>query len=769
MKPNLNKLSLCILLGLGSTGTLHAQENNNADEEPEFEQIMVTANRTATVAEKTPVALSVLGTKQLRDQGVTNPTQLADTVPNVSIDRTSGLQITIRGVSSTDNTEKGDPSAAFMIDGIYIARPQAQEVSFFDVDRVEVLRGPQGTLYGRNTTAGLVNIISAKPHEFFEASADLALGNYDSRQFTGIVNLPVNEDVQLRAAVNLDQRDNYVEYNALNGSEPVDISKFKDNRSVRLSGLFNLSENTSLMLRGDYSQMKGNNMAFVPVHNFFETPFVNPTQSIDGNGTAPVYIDRGSDAQRQISSEYFPAAYNDNYTWGVMADFTWLISDTLTFNYLGSYRELDREEMRVLMLGGDPVTRQDYWKDGYNRAMYDQQSHEFRLAYETDKLLAQAGLYYFDESSFNRLDIYGLVNPTEGEEGYIYAFEQFPTKADSLGVFGQATYSLTDTFRLTAGIRTTQDQKSRVGATMFHRNPGEEKNFEASETNQLPDSLNFADREYSKTTWKLGAEYDLGDLTMLYGSVATGYKAGGFNDGCVAGAEGCTNPLPEDAVYYNPETLTAAEVGLKTRLLDRKMSLNANLFTYDYEDLQLSQQSYICGGPCQVTTNAAKATINGVEIDTSYRPSVAHRFNGAFTWLDATYDEWILDTETGVSFAGKPLSRSPEFTVTAGYQYTYELASAAEINFAINSKWSDKYYILSSRLRANFEQPSYSKTDITVTYNSPNREWYVQGFVKNIEDNITLSNIAPSGDYNSGTVTFTDPRLFGVRFGYSFQ
>lgn len=772
MKPQqLNKITLGLVIagGLFHSQAFAQQAPAAAEEEPEYEQIMVTANRTATAAEKTPVALSVLGTQQLRDQGITNPTQLAETVPNVSIDRTNGLQITIRGVTSTDNTEKGDPSAAFMLDGIYIARPQAQEVSFFDIDRVEVLRGPQGTLYGRNTTAGLVNVISAKPHEFFEASADMTLGNYNTRQFTGIVNMPVNDSVSFRAAVNIDQRDNYVEYEAFDGTEAVDISDFKDNRSIRLSGLFNFTEDMTLLVRGDYSQMKGNNMASVPVHNFFETPFTDPSTTENGEGVSPVYVNRGTDNQQTLAAGYFPDVYADNSTWGVMGDFTWLLNDALTFNYLGSYREFDRDEMLPLLLGGDAASKTDYWVDGPFSGTYEQQSHEFRIAYNSDKWLAQAGLYYFEEQSGIRLDIIGLINPTPGEDGYIFGFPQNPTKADSLGFFSQATYNVSDDLRLTAGIRTTKDQKSRAGATIFHKNLGEELNFQASDDNPLPDSLNYADREYSKTTWKLGVDYDISDATMLYGSIATGYKAGGFNDGCVEGATGCNSPLPEAAVYYDPETLTSTELGIKTRVLNNKMTINANVFSYDYQDLQLSQLSYVCGGPCQVTTNAAEATINGAELDTFYRPNVNHRFNAAVTLLDASYDEWILDEEAGVSFAGERLSRSPEWTVTAGYQYTMEMQSGGELSFALNTRWSAEYEILSSALRANFRQPGFTKTDLTMTYNSPDRDWYAQAFVKNLENNITLSNVGPSGDFNTGTATFADPRLVGVRFGYKFQ
>jgi iron complex outermembrane receptor protein len=174
--------------------------------------IVVTAQRTSSLASKTPVALTAVTGDSLIASGVTNPTQIADTVPNVSIDRANGngLQITVRGITSSDGTEKGDPSAAFMQDGIYIARPQAQEASFFDIARVEVLRGPQGTLFGRNTTAGLVNIITNLPTFDFGGRVDATYGNYNQVQSTAVINVPASETVAFRAAVNYDRRDSFI-------------------------------------------------------------------------------------------------------------------------------------------------------------------------------------------------------------------------------------------------------------------------------------------------------------------------------------------------------------------------------------------------------------------------------------------------------------------------------------------------------------------------------------------------------------------------------
>ena len=228
--------------------------------------IVVTAQRFASLASKTPVALTAIEGDQLIKQGVANPADLGDQVPNLSIVRNNGLQITIRGVTSNDNTEKGDPSAAFLLDGVYIARPQAQEVSFYDIDRVEVLRGPQGTLYGRNTTAGVINVITNRPQPFVEGAANLTIANFGTLRTDAMVNVPLGDWAAFRIAGAVEKRDSYLI------EEPGDTSEldpFKENYSVRGQGLFQLGASAELLLRADYSDLNGRPQTIVRATNFY--------------------------------------------------------------------------------------------------------------------------------------------------------------------------------------------------------------------------------------------------------------------------------------------------------------------------------------------------------------------------------------------------------------------------------------------------------------------------------------------------------------------
>ncbi|WP_420139307.1 TonB-dependent receptor [Sphingomonas sp.] len=717
--------------------------------------IVVTANRTQSLASKTPIALNAVGGGELTAAGVTNPTTLTDVIPTVSIDRTDGLRITIRGVSSNDNTEKGDPSAAFLLDGIYIARPQAQEVSFFDLDRVEVLRGPQGTLYGRNTTAGVVNVISARPKHRFEASVDGSFGNFDTRQGTAMINVPVGNAVAVRAAVNYDRRDSYIK----RGDSPYDLSPFKNNLSGRLSVLADISDRTSLLVRGDYSSIKGKPTNAVSAYNFF-APFDGPAEGMAG--TKPVYLSGRSSRQRLLGFQEGSQSSRDDDTWGVMAELNHQLSDALTLTYLGSYREFHRDEEAPGLTGFVPRLNLALSNPGSLNASYWQTSHELRLAYASERLQVQVGGYFFKEHSRSEVLITGLISPTPGTPGYIFGFLQDPTKAQSIAGFGQATYSLTDTLRLTGGLRYTSDKKSRVGATILHGSVGEPLVFP-------PDSLNEAHRRFHKLTWKAGAELDVDARTLLYASVSTGYKAGGFNDGCLAGDTNCTAPIPSEALFYQPETLTAYEVGFKTRQMGNSLRLNGNYFHYDYKGLQLSQASNICGGPCQVTTNAASARIDGVELEAVATPSPRNRFGATVAWLNAKYRDYQI--APGVNFAGYRLDRSPEWVASVDYSYRLPLANGSDLTAQVRSRISDSYEFLSTTLREQFRQPSYTRTEVSLTYTAPDKRWYLQGFAKNLENTIVLSSattVAAFPGLAGGTVTFQDPRTYGVRAGFRF-
>ncbi|WP_226635395.1 TonB-dependent receptor [Novosphingobium profundi] len=732
------------VIALAATPAL-AQESAEGDAPLGAGDIIVTANRTASLLSDTPIAMSAIGGDQLADEQILDPTQLNELVPNIAITRGNGLQITIRGVTSTDQTEKGDPSAAFNLNGIYIARPQQQETSFFDVERVEVLRGPQGTLYGRNATAGVINVISARPKYEFGASLDVNYGNFDKLNATGVLNVPASDTLAFRLAGNVDQRDSYI----IDGApdDGVDYNRFKNNKAVRLSALFEPTSDLAVYLVGDYSRLTGDNVNtivnsnFVPASNFYEDIGTTPPL------TNARYINTNNKAQRTNPTPFSQQPSGRTENWGITGEITYNFGPA-SVTYLGGYRETDAFGIGVLTNGA---------RQADTSGDYNQQSHELRFAYNDGPLQAQVGGYYFREES----DITLNINRGTGENVGRLSFLQGPTTSQNKSVFGQFTYELMPRLRATGGIRYSHDKKSRVGRGIIQTYSYINSSYDFGVPVGDPFILtnNQAERSFSKVTWRAGLDYDT-DLGLIYASVSTGYKAGGFNDGCLEGTlPGCT--FTQDFLFYEPETLTAYEAGFKFAF-GPAFALNGTVFHYDYSNMQLTELVLNLLGPGQngqITTNAATSKVDGVELDATLRPSDRWTFNVAFNYLDARYATF----NPGQDLSGRPLTRSPKYSGRMAANYSLPVGDGV-IDFNAATRFSSSYDLSSDFSTYRFfEQPGYTKTDLSVTYKAPDSRYYLGAYVENLENNliVTVAN-APQ------TAVFSDPRTYGLRAGVKF-
>jgi iron complex outermembrane recepter protein len=730
-----------------SSGQAWAQDAAEVDDG----DIVVTATRSETLLSKTPIAMTAITADGLRDAGITDARSLNDAVPNLAISENGdSARISIRGVTSTDLTEKGDPSAAFLLDGIYIARPIEVLNGFFDLERVEVLRGPQGTLYGRNTTAGVINLISARPKDEFQASVDGAYGNLGKTNLTGMINVPIGEGIGIRAAVNYDRQDSPLIQPA---GATRSLDPFRNNISGRLSIGGTIGDNFDFVIRGDYTKSKGGIFNAVPLANFFPGPL---TVGVD-----PLYVSSSTKEQLNTRLAISNPDRKNNEFKGVMGEFTYDLGSA-AITYLGSYRETDRKDTREFVLNFGVLVPNPAFFFG----KFKQNSHELRLAFGQDKPLhGQIGAYYFNEKSFIELN---LGNPLSGivVPGAIgFAFPQGPTKAISKAAFGQLTYDITPDLHLTGGIRHTKDNKSRVGQTVV--------DFATVATSicgalrcALNDNIAFG--KYKKTTWKVGIDYDTPNLGLIYASVSTGYKAGGFNDGCLttSGGAGCT--LTEAELFFNPETLTSYEAGFKFRFADNAVRLNGSYFHYDYSDLQLSQ---IVTVPVPATRirNAGVAKVDGIELEAVLQPSDNDRIDLSFNYTDARYTRFIARGAgpgvSEISFAGRQLDHAPKYTASAAYTHTFPLGNGGSVEASARTLLSSEYYLQDLNNLSQFRQPSFTKTSMTLTYKAPENRFYVQGFVQNLENEVTLA-AAASG--LGTTATPEEPRTYGVRAGFKF-
>ncbi|QJE03427.1 TonB-dependent receptor [Massilia forsythiae] len=713
-------------------------------------EIIVTAQRSAAPESKTPVAMSVLGGADLEKAGLDTAGDLGARLPNVYLQESfDGLRIAIRGVSNADVTEKGDPSAAFMVDGVYLARPQSQTVSFYDVERIEVLRGPQGTLYGRNTTAGVVNVISKAPAPYFEGNANATVGSYGTRNAGAMVNVPVNDMLALRAAVTANRHDAYLR----NGQgTPYTLGLDRDDRAARLSAKFSPGHGVTALVRYDAGRDDTNNDSAVPDANFY-------------SGIAsgkPVWNDDST--SRRLTNRFRAPnsvpeqGYSRKKTANLTAELAWDLGPA-TVSWLGAHRHFEHDYLYNFYYRVAPTvalgTRNDFHAD------YAQDSHELRIATNgSGPLNAQAGVYWFHEKATALYDFRDL-QPV-GLTPY-YVFDSDPVDARSKAVFGQATYAIAPRLRATAGARYTEDDKSRYGYIGYQQKAAFNPATDLRE-------LNAGAISSHKTTWRLGLDYDLSPATLLYGSVSTGYKAGGFNDGCVSGASqvvaGSTvtcpaaSGVPADTLVYRPETVRAWEAGLKTRFWDGRASLNLAAFHYDYRNLQLSAETVVNGRPRYETTNAGEAAVRGLEADGQVRATAHDRVTYAFTLLDAHYTSYMPDSLH--SWAGVKLDRAPGRTLALGYEHGFDLAGGV-LTAGASTRASAAYLLSVPTQQLQFRVPGHTESDLRLGWEPLGGRWSLQARVRNLENEVRPLTISASG-----LTVPSAPRTADMRLDYRF-
>jgi iron complex outermembrane receptor protein len=701
-------IAAAVAVLLAGAPLVHAEDAGQAQASAPagaIQEVVVTAQRIAQPASKTPLSLSVVSGEDLKSAGAINASSLTDLVPNVQIANNGGAtEIAIRGVSSADNTEKGDPSASFNIDGVNLARPQSAGIAFYDLERVEVLRGPQGTLYGRNSTAGAVNLITNKPGKRFEGSAALELGTYNTRIVDTMLNVPVNDMLALRAAVSSSKHDGYLRSTQGLANNYDD----QDSLSGRVHALFKFNPDVTLLLSADSSKIKGTGPGSVPIGTFL-------TESGDAQRTATPSL------QGRIDNRATGYSAELNAKLGI-GDLT----------YQAAHRSFDRDE--IMPFGFGLSTPAPYISA---LAGYTQNSHELRLASTYGALRSILGLYWFKESS--HIDFELIHYPGLGR----LVFVQDPTLSESKAAFGDLTYSVTSDLHLTVGLRRTKDEKSRKGYSII----GDP---------EFARTVNDAAVSYGQTTGKLGADYALAKNIMAYVTLSTGYKAGGFNDGTRA-----TNPF----LIYEPEHLTALEVGIKGRMLDGRLQTSAALFGYNYRNLQLTSiaPDPVNGGVTSQTRNAAKAKVMGVELEGKYAVTNNGRVSFSGTYLDAHYTNY-MPTQT-IDWSDYRLDKSPRVSLGLGYDYHWGLESGAEVTLHAGTRYTSAYVISDYSSAIQFHQGGFHKSDATLTYSPAAGSWYLQGYVRNIEDKTVLTSYQSTPVPSAGLGA---PRTAGIRLAASF-
>ena len=696
-----------------------------------LETVVVTANKVSQSALKVGASLSALSADDIRQLGVTDAKALTDLIPNTQISQAgnSSVVVNIRGIENTNTTSLGEPAAAFHIDGIYLGRMSGAGSAFYDLERVEVLRGPQGTLYGRNANAGVVNVITKQPTNKREGYISAEVGNLGQRRVDAAFNLPVTDALFLRAAISTNRRDGFSETKtATNGFSENQDSIHTD--SVRLQALLKVNAANSVNLSYDESTNKA---------------------------TGPNYYDltAGGIPSKLVDPNVLIQGRFNNKLTGFKGE---LKSDLgfANLNYLYGHRETKNKE--------DYSTGPLILLTQFN---FKQDSHELRLSSNDVKSPLQwvAGYFQYKETGTDgRLDgnfpffffgsTPGPFGPSQcGGYSSCYPGLQFLDSlvtSESKAVFGQVTYSLTDTSRVIAGARQTRDKKHRDGQQMLSGGA----DYNPSTSGNLVVPL-YGLASWKSGTYKLGYEMDLSPSQMFYASVSTGFKAGGFNDGDTR-----TNP----ELIYSPEKITAYEMGLNGKFFDNTLQLTSSIFHYAYSELQ---KTGIVNSQA-LTTNTGKATVDGLELSARYRLTDASRLDVALGLLNAKYKDYT--TPNGTNYAGFKLDKTPSATLNIGYTHNWYLASGASLTGYFGTKYSSSYVTTDTGTPTaapiQFKQDSFTKSGASLTYYSADDSIDVQVYVKNIENKSQL--MGSVAFFNSNYGYMSEPRTFGVRATYRF-
>jgi len=720
-----------------------------------IQEIVVVAQKRSQNMQDVPVAITALTSEMLDAKGIVNTQDLQLTVPGLSIGEQTNLggaaRVTLRGVGSENYGPGGDPGVPLHINGHYTQSTAYVFRDMLDVERVEVQRGPQGTLYGRNAIGGSINIITRRPTKEFEGAWGFELGNYGRVMAQGVVSGSLAEGVRGRVVAASAKRDGFVkELGVGPDRDTVDYQTLRGSLEV------DLSRNVQAYLTAYYFNDTGNTY----------------TRRLDRD---PNNI---SNTEPFAVRSNTPNA-NENISRGASVDFTW---------------NLPGFELRSLSAYDSTQTRMQYDVDG-NAVRLAQfavgvgmkvLTQEFQaLSKGNGPLKWVAGAFYYKEKSnevrtnyIDRFDtdgngLTGLQNDVT--QPLVIQYSKTRNYADSWAVYGQADYDLAKNVQVVAGLRYTRDSKSYFSGADTELSDGSTRSvptgggrFSTFPTYNQVFFDNLAGKSWSQVTGKLGLNYRLDRDALIYGSYSRGYKAGGF--------------AARQSAYYNPETVDAFEGGLKGRWADKSIQTNLAFFYYNYNDKQELQffppNDQFPNGGVQLV-NAAKAKTYGAELEVLAYATKALRLDASFSYLHAKYGNFIVRdaqflAQGDRNLAGNSLPLSPKFKVNLGAQYDWTLSNdAGSVSARFDYSWTDQQWGNAlnrdgTSLPATGDKiPAYGVTNARLQWKNGDGNLQASLYVRNLTNKYAISNSFVNS-VSEVVQSNLKPRTFGVKMEYFF-
>ena len=690
-----------------------------------LEDIVVTARRVEERLQNAPVAVTALSAAMLESRQVDNLTEVVRFTPNVQFSTaasgtTSASSVFVRGIGQIDFITTAEPGVGLYLDGVYLARVTGAALELADVERVEVLRGPQGTLYGRNTIGGAINVVTKSPSDTLEGNMRISVGNQGRIEGRGSISGPLTEGVSARLSALVRTDDGYGR-NLV--SQPGNSQRLGsgDDFGARLQLRLAPTERLEINLSADYMRRRGAPAPHTMVA-FQDSPATAAYNAIPGVvPIGPQFVNTDLN-QIQLST---PMVDNLD-VWGVGAIASYEF-DSATIKSITSYRQQNGQSGQDF--DGSPATFLDQFVD----------SEQYQFSQELQasgsgangKLDWIMGLYYFFEKGRFDSDI-SLSNTP------VLIFTANRTK--SFAAYGQFSYEIATDLRLTAGARYTYEEKFVDGVNTFF-GP-----FELVPPTDLSDSFrNFAP--------KIGLDYRATEDLLLYGSITRGFRSGGFNG----------RPFsPADLTSFAAETVTSYEAGVKSEWLDRRLRLNVAAFYNDYDDIQLTAVTNSGGASIVRTGNAASAAIYGIELEFEARPT-----EGLNLFASAGFMNNTLSEKEGFTFGATELPTAPRFTGNLGGEYRFDISSNLDVLIGADVSHTSSF-------TPQFDPaptariPAYSLVNGRVTLLEGDGGWSIGLFVKNLFDVRYRTYAQFSGSQDATVAWFGPSRRFGLQAGLNF-
>jgi iron complex outermembrane receptor protein len=719
-------------------------------------EVVVTAERVQTLESRTPISMEVLSQNELTANDVVNVQKLAQQDPSVNFDTgNGGGYITIRGINGSGGI---GPAVPVAFDDFYYNTSFVFYNTLYDVGELQVLRGPQGTLFGRNTSGGLIEVNSNNPTKTFGGYGEVTFANYNEIDAQGALNLPLSDSLQVRLAFSSAQHGGYRQ-------GIIGFNNYADNedaKSGRIKIAWQPTEHLNLIASYQYTHLGGtgtvDNILDLPAYPAGVTPPGAPPGTVPSCGPQPPADNPPScepwPTHEALTLKQTGRTYNlafsgvqdiDDHLMQLHIDYA--LPAGITLSYLGGY-DTQFAFHNTPFVGPDAIqygVPDTLEFPGFSTPFTNNQ--ELRLASnQNQRLIWQTGVYYFrawnPESISHVNDIGTPANPPASTDLVTLGSQ---TDQNSYAWYGQIGLNMGPT-QLSLGLRDTRDYVAQT-------------DLECPGDGVSPCTLG---ESYSKWTWHAGFDWNLSDRHLLYVKADTGYRAGAFNLNIPCNCTG--GPfLPTTIEPYKPEYVIAYEVGSKNRFFNERLLFNIDGFYEIYQGEQLPQAN--AGGV--FTVNAANTNIYGIESQLSAIANPIGRLDFNLTWLHARFDSQVFTNGLGFSYniGGNELLLAPSISLTAAFEHDWMLSSGT-LAARVQTKWQDGMYFDFYNFADSY-QPGYTRTDAHLIYTTASGKYQFDAFVQNIENSLVLADESESfsppliqpGTYN---YDFQAPRIYGL-------